>query len=352
MGDRYFSDKLVKWYENHFRNLPWRETKDPYKIWISEIILQQTRVVQGLPYYNRFIQKYPTVVALAKAKEDDVLRLWQGLGYYSRARNLHKCAKMITTEYQGLFPNTFIELKKLPGIGDYTAAAIASISFLEAVPVVDGNVFRVLSRVYGLTDDIAKPQSRKVFFEKALEIIPVKRPDVFNQAVMELGATVCLPKNPDCDNCPLGSICFAKKHGMQSTLPVKTKAKPPRKRYFYYFILRKGASVFMNRRNEKDIWHGLYDFYLVEKKRSTKVEHVMREDVTLNPLALSSNDIVTSKIYRHVLSHQIILTRFVTLIIDKKEVNHIGNSGFYSKKRVLNLPKPILINRFLDDYKF
>lgn len=352
MGDRYFSDKVVEWYENHFRALPWRETKDPYKIWISEIILQQTRVVQGLPYYLRFIEKYPNVKSLASAKQDEVLRLWQGLGYYSRARNLHKCAKVVVAECKGIFPQTFVDLKKLPGIGDYTAAAIASISFLEPVPVVDGNVYRVLSRVFGIDADIARPQTRKIFFEKASEIIDKNRPDFFNQAVMELGATLCSPTKPDCSNCPVNKFCFANKHEMQDSLPVKSKSKPARKRYFYYFIVKCGQTILLNKRNDKDIWHGLYDFHLVEKNRSTKIENVMMDDPNLKQLTSSILSIEKSKIYRHILSHQIILARFITISIPNKDAISVENGRFYSKKKVFELPKPVLINRFLDDYKF
>lgn len=352
MAHRYFSDKLVKWYEIHFRNLPWRTTDDPYKIWLSEIILQQTRVVQGLPYYLQFTEKYPTVQKLAKAKEEEVLRLWQGLGYYSRARNLHKCAKTIVEKYNSQFPQTFEELKTLPGIGDYTAAAIASFAFKEAVPVVDGNVYRVLARAFGIADDIAKPQTKKIFFEKALTLIDPLQPDLFNQATMELGATVCTPANPNCEQCPINGDCYANVHGMQGVLPVKKKASPARKRYFYYFIIKKGNALAMNKRERKDIWQGLYDFYLVEQKRSKKVTSILLEDKNLKSLEKATLSSEVSKIYRHVLSHQIILARFVVLNVDAKTTLAIEGTRFYPVKKIFDLPKPVLINRFLNDFKF
>src|SRR5690349_7153792 len=230
MDNRYFSEKVVKWYEKNKRDLPWRETRDPYKIWLSEIILQQTRVSQGMPYYLRFIEKFPTVAALASASEQEVLRLWQGLGYYTRARNLHKCAKKVATDYKSVFPYSFDELKKLPGIGDYTAAAIASIAYQEPVAVVDGNVFRVLSRVFGIETEINSPKGKKDFTQLANELISKKHPEKHNQAMMEFGALYCTPKNPSCTDCVFSSQCFAFKKNLQLVLPVKTKNKAARKR--------------------------------------------------------------------------------------------------------------------------
>ena len=196
MDKRYFSEKIVEWYHENKRNLPWRKTQEPYKIWLSEVILQQTRVVQGLPYYERFVSAYPTVTALAKAPEQEVMRLWQGLGYYTRARNLHKCAKTIVSAFRGKFPTSFEELKRLPGVGDYTAAAIASIAYKEPVAVVDGNVFRVLSRLFGIDTPINTPVGKKLFSQIANDLILREHPDIHNQAMMEFGATFCTPKNP------------------------------------------------------------------------------------------------------------------------------------------------------------
>jgi len=351
MDNRYFSEKVVKWYERNKRDLPWRETRDPYKIWLSEIILQQTRVSQGMPYYLRFIEKFPTVAALASASEQDVLRLWQGLGYYTRARNLHKCAKKVVTDYKSVFPDSFDELKKLPGIGDYTAAAIASIAYHEPVAVVDGNVFRVLSRVFGIETEINSPKGKKDFTELANELISKKHPEKHNQAMMEFGALYCTPKNPSCTDCVFSSQCFAFKKNLQLVLPVKTKNKAARKRYFYYFIIKKGKSLMMKKREQKDIWHGLYDFYLVEKKRSTKLDSIMEEDSFLNTLKIDFNTLETSAPYKHILSHQIIISKFVVIQDHKTSFPLDKAFRFYSSAKISELPKPVLISRFLHDYQ-
>ncbi|WP_161622743.1 A/G-specific adenine glycosylase [Cesiribacter andamanensis] len=201
--------KLLDWYQRNQRDLPWRQTRDPYRIWLSEVILQQTRVQQGLPYYQRFVEKFPTVEALAAATQQEVLRLWQGLGYYSRARNLHACAQQVVAQWGGAFPQTYHLLLSLPGIGRYTAAAIASFAFKEAVPVVDGNVYRVLARLYADPTDIAKPQAFAHFFALAQQLIDPRQPDVFNQALMEFGALHCTPQKPLCLYCPLKEHCQA-----------------------------------------------------------------------------------------------------------------------------------------------
>ncbi|SHH99009.1 A/G-specific DNA-adenine glycosylase [Chryseolinea serpens] len=349
MDKRYFSDKVVKWYEENKRDLPWRDTKDPYKVWLSEIILQQTRVIQGLPYYLKFVEKFPTVQALAAASEQEVLRLWQGLGYYTRARNLHACAKEVVSRYQGVFPQTFEELKKLRGVGDYTAAAIASFSFQEPVAVVDGNVFRVLSRVFGIDKEINSPEGRKMFTQLANELISRKHPDRYNQAVMEFGALFCTPKNPDCPSCTFKATCFAAQHDMQAVLPVKAKAKAARKRYFYYFVFQQGRSLLMKKREAKDIWHGLYDFYLVEKSKPMKTERLIQEFNTSGPWVVEE-DGEASEQYKHVLSHQIILSKFILVRLDAKPVNGLTKDmKFYSLKKIADLPKPVLISRFLAD---
>lgn len=352
MDKRYFSEKVAEWYGQHKRNLPWRRTRDPYKIWLSEIILQQTRVIQGLPYYQRFIEKFPDVWALAAASEQEVLRLWQGLGYYTRARNLHKCAKEVVSLYNGLFPDRYEQLLKLPGIGEYTAAAVASFSFKEPVAVVDGNVFRVLARIFGIDHEINSPKGKKYFTGLANELISRHHPDVHNQAVMEFGALWCTPKQPKCEACPFQQTCFASLNNLQPQLPVKAKAKAARKRYFYYFVLKKGKSLMMKKRDKKDIWHGLYDFYLVEKNRAIKPDNVMVEDVYLKKLKTRAS-VQTSPVYRHVLSHQVILSRFI--LIDHSETSLPAaekDYKFYPIKKIMDLPKPVLISRFLEDYPF
>lgn len=348
MDGRYFSFKVVEWYKDNHRKLPWRETKDPYYIWLSEIILQQTRVSQGLPYYQRFVERFPTVNALAAAPEQEVLRLWEGLGYYTRARNLHKCAKVVVADLNGVFPNNFNDLRQLPGIGDYTAAAIASFAFKESVAVVDGNVYRVLARIFGMEQDIAKPETKKIFTEKANKLIDPVCPDLFNQAVMEFGAMHCTPLQPGCASCIFETSCFANKHSLQLVLPVKSKAKAARKRYFYYFVIRNGEKLSMNKREHKDIWHGLYDFYLAEREAPTEPEKIIKQDALLKTLTGSKTSITMSDTYKHILSHQTILAKFVTITPSKAALKS-AKLKFYSKKEMLELPKPILISKFLID---
>lgn len=347
MDKRYFSDKVVEWYVVNKRDLPWRSTRDPYKIWLSEIILQQTRVIQGLPYYLKFVEKFPTVQALASASEQEVLRLWQGLGYYTRARNLHKCAKEVVTKYKGVFPDTFDELKKLPGIGDYTAAAVASIAYQEKVAVVDGNVFRVLARIFGIEKEINSPEGKKHFTQVANELITSKNPDIHNQAVMEFGALYCTPVSPVCEQCIFQPSCFASQKNLQAQLPVKIKAKAARSRYFYYFVFQKGKSILLKKREEKDIWHGLYDFHLVEKTRAQNAWKVMAEDALLKKFVKEAE--VVSKKYKHVLSHQIIHATFI-IIKGDAPARELENLKYYSTKKIAELPKPVLISRFLEDH--
>jgi A/G-specific adenine glycosylase len=348
MDKRYFSDKLVKWYELNKRDLPWRTTRDPYKIWLSEIILQQTRVNQGLPYYLRFIEKYPTVNELASASQQEVLRLWQGLGYYSRARNLHECAKQVVADHKSSFPSTYQELRKLKGIGDYTAAAIASIAFKEAVAVVDGNVFRVLSRVFGIETPIDTNSGRKVFVELANELVSQKIPDVHNQAVMEFGAMHCTPKNPSCGDCILESGCFAAQT-QASKFPagqIESNHRPRQALLLFRDSKRKFA--FDEKRTEKDIWKGLFDFFMIEESKPIKIEKLVRRFNSIYSLNVKAKDLVLSDTYKHILSHQIINARFIFLKI-------VSNSfvkepyAFYSTKKIEDLPKPVLITRFLTE---
>lgn len=345
MDKRYFSEKVVKWYENNKRSLPWRETIEPYKIWLSEIILQQTRVAQGLPYYLAFVKKYPNVQALAEAPEQEILRLWQGLGYYSRARNLHKCAKVVVSEYRGKFPSTFNELQQLPGVGAYTAAAIASFCFREKVAVVDGNVFRVLARVFGIDQPINSGEGKVTFARLANDLISEKRPDLHNQAIMEFGAMHCTPKSPQCETCPLQKGCIAYHRERQSELPVKLKLTKARKRYFYYFVFENKGAVWMKRRDEKDIWNGLFDFWLVEKSKQFKPEKVIEE-----ALGNISDETRITKVYKHVLTHQTIYSRFIVVKHQPKQLRKTGNSGYYSLSQIDKLPKPVLVSRFLADH--
>ena len=265
------SEKLLDWYKENGRKLPWRKTRDPYTIWLSEIILQQTRIEQGLPYFEKFVTKYPKIQDLAIAEEDEVLRLWQGLGYYSRARNLHFTAKEVVSKKNGEFPSEFNELKKLKGIGDYTASLVVSVCFGVPEAVVDGNVYRVLSRLYGIDTPINTTQAKKEFKSLANKIIDKKHPGDFNQAIMDFGAMVCKPANPDCDNCALKAVCFANENNLQKVLPKKLPKQKSKERYFHYFVIEKDAKVLINKRTNDDIWKNLFEFPMTETKNSKQI---------------------------------------------------------------------------------
>ncbi|MCE7862298.1 MAG: A/G-specific adenine glycosylase [Bacteroidetes bacterium CHB5] len=345
MSKSVFANRIIDWYDRNKRDLPWRHTRDPYQIWLSEIILQQTRVAQGLPYYRAFVKQYPSVKKLAAAPTDEVLRLWQGLGYYTRARNLHVCAKKVVAEFHGKFPGSYKELLTLPGVGSYTAAAIASIAFNEPVAVVDGNVFRVLARVFGITENIGSVKGKKSFFEKANELIQSETPGIFNQAVMEFGALQCTPVNPACTHCTLARICVAKAQNLQTQLPVKQTRSNVRVRYLYYIVIRKGNSLFLRLRKPGDIWNGLYDFYLLEESRLVTAPQLLKK------YSLKNAIVRVSKEYKHVLSHQKLVVRFIEAdrnLIGQKQVEAAGLQ-LYSKKQVEQLPKPVLILRYLQD---
>jgi A/G-specific adenine glycosylase len=333
-----FATGLISWYNEYKRELPWRRNPKPYNVWLSEIILQQTRVNQGLPYYERFIAAFPTVRDLAAASEQEVLRLWQGLGYYSRARNLHKCAKQVCEIHGGVFPENFESLKKLPGIGDYTAAAIASICYKEPVAVVDGNVYRVMSRIFGIYTAINSPKAKAEFFDLGNKHIDSQQPDEYNQAIMEFGALHCTPRNPKCDTCPFSKLCVAKQKSLQAELPVKDKKVKVRKRYFYYVVRRNAQSLAMKKREGKDIWHGLYDFELVEG--------AMPLDEATLAKRLGIKKMEWSAEYKHVLTHQVIFARFA--VLESKTRDH----HYFSLKKIADLPKPVLISKFLEDKGF
>ena len=339
----------MRWYAENQRDLPWRHTQDPYLIWLSEVILQQTRVAQGLPYYQRFAEAFPTVRALAAAEQEQVLRLWQGLGYYSRARNLHRCAQEIVSKHNGQFPGTYQTLLKLPGVGAYTAAAIASFAFNETVPVVDGNVYRVLSRVFGINDDIQSVGGQKKFRHLAEQLVPNGKASGYNQAIMEFGALQCTPVQPACLLCPLSAMCYAYQHGQQHALPVKTKKTKARVRFLQYFVIRQGNTVWMKRRDESGIWAGLYDFYLVETLQQVTLEQL--DDPLLDSLLQrEGTSVVVSSPYRHLLTHQRLHVTFYTITLSQYPENLADESNClqaYSVDELEQLPKPILIDNFL-----
>ena len=271
----HFSKKLILWYLDHKRDLPWRTTAIPYYIWLSEIILQQTRVEQGLPYYQAFVSVYPTVKKLANASEEEVLKLWQGLGYYSRARNLHTTANYVSNELSGIFPTSYKELIKLKGVGDYTASAIASICFNEATAVVDGNVYRALARYFGIATPINSSLGIKEFKNLAQQLIDVDKPGNHNQALMEFGARQCKPQNPNCEICIFNDSCIALQQKKISELPVKLKKTKVKNIYFNYIVLIfKNKKTLLQKRIGKGIWQNLYEFPLIETEKNFKLEEL------------------------------------------------------------------------------
>jgi len=345
----YFQKQLLSWYDVNKRDLPWRKTRDAYQIWLSEIILQQTRIMQGYPYYLKFIDKYQDIYALANASEKDILRTWQGLGYYSRARNMHKCAKNIIKNWKGAFPDSYQELIKLPGIGPYTAAAIASIAFGKTVAVVDGNVYRVLSRVFGISEDISSVKGKKIFHGLASEMMPESNTGEYNQAIMEFGALHCTPVKPKCEECPLRSRCYAFINNNQQYLPFKLKKNKIKIRHFHYLVIKQNSSIFMNRRSSNDIWFGLYDFLLLESKNE-KI-HFANYDLTKILFIYLKNAEI--RVYRHLLTHQVIHATFYTISIKKNLKELYGklpeNGKFYSYEEIESLPKPVLIEKYLKE---
>lgn len=344
-----FSKTLIKWYLQNKRDLPWRNTTDPYHIWLSEIMLQQTRVAQGLPYFLSFTSSFPTVFDLAKADEEQVLKLWQGLGYYSRARNLHTTAKHIASELNGIFPDNYNDLLKLKGVGEYTAAAIASFSHNEVVPVVDGNVFRVLSRYFDIETDIASSGAKKEFTALAKELIPKDNPAIFNQAIMEFGALQCVPKKPNCEICVLNSGCLALKYNKVSELPVKLKKTKVRNRYFNYIIFSdENQDLIIRKRIEKGIWHNLYEFPLIETESDLDVLSVFEliyEKYGQKNEILFVKPLNESRII-HKLSHQHLHIAFF-----KVDVKGFVD-GAISYESMISYPFPIVIYNFIEKKMF
>ncbi|MES2516127.1 MAG: A/G-specific adenine glycosylase [Bacteroidota bacterium] len=308
------SDKLISWYKKNKRDLPWRHITDPYKIWLSEIILQQTQVVQGLNYYIKFTENFPTVIDLANAPEDKVMRLWQGLGYYSRARNLHAAAKAIKLNHKGKFPNAYESIKDLKGVGDYTAAAIASFAFGLPYAVVDGNVYRVLSRLFDIDTPINSTKGKKDFQLLADELLNKKQPALHNSAMMEFGALWCKPQNPKCEECPIQVHCLAFQNNTVFMRPVKENKIKIRNRYFHYFILNYKNDVYIQKRTEKDIWQNLYEFYLIETAEPENAE-ILLKNKTLNSLATGFKVKSVVAVKKHILSHQHLYATFYELTL-------------------------------------
>lgn len=352
MNDLDFSNILTQWYSNNKRDLPWRTTNEPYKIWLSEIILQQTRVNQGLDYYNKFIEKYPSVYDLAQANEHEVLKLWQGLGYYSRARNMHFTARYIVNTLNGKFPRHSKELKKLKGIGEYTAAAIASFCFHEPIAVIDGNVYRVLSRIFNIDTPIDSNEGIKQFRELANININKEQPDNYNQAIMDFGAIQCTPVNPDCNGCPFNHICEAFHKQKVEQLPVKSKKIKKKTRHLYYIVPQTKNHTYISQRTQKDVWRNLYEFPLIEFKENKTIEkliltHEWNELFKNEKIEISS----TSKTIKYQLTHQTLQITFIEILlpVDNKLDLHFKK---IDKMDIFDLPVSKVIENYIHNNWF
>jgi A/G-specific adenine glycosylase len=337
-----FSTELISWYDDNKRDLPWRNTTNAYIIWLSEIILQQTRVEQGMPYFYRFSEKYPTVTAFAAAHEDEILRLWQGLGYYSRGRNMLKTAQLVQEKYNGVFPTRYDELIRLKGVGEYTAAAISSFAANEVRAVVDGNVYRVLARYFGIDEPINSPKGKKMFQKIADEVLDKARPAIHNQAMMEFGAMLCKPKNPACGICPVRIGCIAFKTNATIYLPVKINKVKVRERFFNYMLISDGEKILMNKRDESDIWANMYDLPLIETTELMEPTELLK----LPQMSFFGENIIikdNSPIIKHVLTHQNLYIRFLIL---KDFPKKLQDNWFYTdvaNLKNLALPQRIFI---------
>jgi len=346
-----FSDKIIAWYNQNKRDLPWRNTKNPYFIWLSEIILQQTRVEQGMAYYLAFSSTFPTVKQLANANNEKIMKMWQGLGYYSRARNLHSTAKIITTDYKGKFPDSFDEILKLKGIGEYTAAAIVSFAYNKPHAVVDGNVYRVLARVFGIKIPIDSSKGKKEFLVLANKLLDKSNPATYNQAIMEFGAMQCKPVNPNCNQCVLQSMCYAYEKKQIELLPIKEKKTKVRNRYFNYIIFKHKNTIAIKKRTEKDIWINLFDFPLIETDTELSADAFLKSK-EWKALIGKQKYIVknVSKDYKHILSHQKIYARFFEIETQKSLHTFLPKSNLViPSKELKKYAIPRLVDKYLKD---
>lgn len=342
-----FLKGLLQWNKVNPRPMPWHGEKNPYKIWISEIILQQTRVAQGTPYYLKFIKKFPTIKALAKAKEDQVLKQWEGLGYYSRARNLHKAAKLVVNDLNGKFPDNYKSLLDLPGIGPYTAAAISSFAYEEKKGVLDGNVIRVLSRFYGIKEAVDNAKAKNKLQNLTDEIVQNASPSEYNQAIMNFGALQCVPISPDCSSCNLKKNCVALKENKVSEIPLKSKKVKIKERYFHFLMIFNDNDILIQKRTDKDIWKGLYQFPLLEseknKELSTKEIHHF-----LTPLSNMFIQFEPSKVIKHQLTHRLIKARFYKIYVNKFQDIKKKDFNLINRESISNFAFPRLIDVYLD----
>ncbi len=350
-----FTEQLLLWYKENGRSLPWRENRDVYHTWISEIILQQTRMEQGLAYYNRFVETFPDLHALANASEDQVLRLWQGLGYYTRARNLHEAAKYIHDQMGGSFPMSSKAWMKVKGVGPYTAAAIASIAFDEPVPAIDGNVYRILARIFAIREPIVTQAGKKTFHEFAEQLMPINHPGDFNQAMMDFGSLVCRPTNPLCHECFYFYKCLARLQNAVSEFPVKRPKKPPRNRCFNYFffyqhLTGEEVAFFVQKRASRDIWKNMYELPLLETVQELVASDMMKDswwakyfDIQHQPVFYSEPAIV-----KHQLTHQTIYARLYRVQTDEAMAALLSKKYVKVNKETFEgMAKPRLIERLL-----
>lgn len=343
----FFTKSIMTWNSrSNNRDMPWKGEKDPYKIWLSEIILQQTRVDQGLDYYKRFLKQFPGIKDLAAAPEQKIFKLWEGLGYYTRCKNLIATAKYIAKEKKGNFPDTYDEILSLKGVGTYTAAAIASFAFNLPYAVLDGNVFRVLSRFFGIEEAINSTKGKKTFTSLSAELLNNKKPGVYNQAIMDLGAVICKPQNPLCKICPLKTECFAGSQELIDKFPVKTITGKKKPRWFYYLLVEHNKKIYVHKRGPNDIWENLYDFVLVETSQGSRIDEI-KESKVYKKIA-EKNNLEVKSISRHYLqhlSHQTIRGSFIH--IQAKKALELDGFRAVSFSRLQKLPFPRFITRYL-----
>ena len=350
---RDFLKKLMAWYACHVRDLPWRGTRSAYAIWVSEVILQQTRVAQGLPYYERFMSRYPDILSLAASDEDELLSYWQGLGYYRRARNMHAAAKVIIEKHGGCFPWHPKALEAICGMGPYTAAAVASFAFDYPVAVLDGNVFRFMARYVGIESDISRSATRAEFMDVLEKLMDKCVSSRFNQAMMEFGALQCVPR-PTCNRCPLRLDCYAYTKGCVSRLPVKAAKKELKKRFFHYLVLQTDEGMFFRKRKQQDIWLGLYDYFLIESMKLLDWQELKEQlPKELETQLMEASPEGVSDVYRHVLTHQLILARFYVFSFKEAFLLDKGTGlRLVPWEGIPALAKPVLITRYLKSKKY
>lgn len=349
--EEFFTPHLLQWHRTVSRPLPWKGIDDPYLIWLSEIILQQTRVEQGLPYYNRFKAAYPNIQDMAEASEDEIMKLWEGLGYYSRAKNMHFTAKYITYELNGIFPDTYPDILTLKGVGQYTAAAIASFAFGLPHAVVDGNVYRVLSRFFGIDTPIDTTTGKKLFADLAQRLLDTSNPGGYNQAIMDFGATHCTPKLPKCKQCPLSDNCIALQKDLVDKLPIKSKKIKKRARFFNYLILNYQGDTLLSKRAKKDIWQGLYEFPLIESTALITAEEELKAHTNWAGLLDTTPFSITSisKPFRQVLTHQKITAIFWEIELSENKFTLPESTFWTNRKELNNFAFPKIIDLYLRD---